>query len=345
MKSLFNEMANLVSRGESFALATVITRNGSAPRATGARMLVRQDHTTCGTVGGGILEAQVEQLAAKILHDRQSVVQSFEFSGQDASTMDAICGGQVEVLLEWVNGTDADTARLFSELNSAVKNRQKVWLVTELPSDQTSGVHVLLRRDGMLTGELPSGFTADSITEIRRPGLLLLEQKQYYVDPIDLAGTVYIFGAGHVSRSLAEFTRLVGFWTVVLDDRADFACQARFPTADELIVLDTFEKAFTPIEVDGDSFLVIVTRGHMHDHTVLSQALHTCAGYIGMIGSRRKCRLIFEALRQEGFTEEDIQRVHAPIGIPIEAETPEEIGVSIVAEMIQVRAGIKRAAQ
>jgi xanthine dehydrogenase accessory factor len=150
--------------------------------------------------------------------------------------------------------------------------------------------------------------------------------------------TVYIFGAGHCGQKLALVAEMVGFPTVIVDDRADFVSRERFPTADRLLVPDSFEHALDALSVDEDSYLVIMTRGHSHDRTVLAQALHTGAGYIGMIGSRKKVAEIFRALREEGFSSEALARVHAPIGLEIGSETPEEIAVSIAAELIQVRA-------
>ncbi len=341
MKQLIREICRLISIQESFVLATVITRSGSAPRSSGARMLVRQDGATDGTVGGGILEAQVTELARQVQHDHNAVVRSFQFTGKDAATMDAICGGQVEVLVEWINACDPLAGELFTSLNAVIAGHKKAWFVSGLDSEKASQNHVLLHQDGTMVGNPPADISTDAIMETRQPQQLSFGQKKYYVEPIDAGGIVYIFGAGHVSRSLAEFTKAVGFWTVVLDDRADYVCEQRFPAADERIVLDTFTEALNRIVVDPDSFLVIVTRGHLHDKTVLAQALRTSAGYIGMIGSRHKCGLIFDDLRQQGFTDEDIQRVHAPIGLPIRAETPEEIGISIVAEMIQVRATMR----
>jgi xanthine dehydrogenase accessory factor len=136
---------------------------------------------------------------------------------------------------------------------------------------------------------------------------------------------------------VAALTRRVGLHTVVLDDRAEYANQERFPGADDIIVLASFENAFQDIEIGADSYLVIVTRGHSHDRTVLAQALGSRAGYIGMMGSRRKRDTIYESLIREGFQREDLQRVRCPIGLEIGAESPEEIAVSIVAELILVR--------
>jgi xanthine dehydrogenase accessory factor len=362
MKQLIREMTALFASGQSFALATVVTRNGSAPRSAGAKMLVRADGSTAGTVGGGMLEAQVEQLARQVLQTHQAVVQGFAFSGRDAASMDAICGGHVEVLVEWLDAGSLQEVSVVKALQDAVAGHRKAWLVTALPlryvtgtvvpGHETASSHALVHPDGSLTGRLPEWVDQAQVIALATggPGVGVtvtapLKVSQWVavgpgrlmVEPLDIAGTVFIFGAGHVSRSLAEFTKAVGFWTVVLDDRAEYATPERFPTADERVVLESFSDSVSKIEVEPDSFIVIVTRGHLHDQTVLTQALKSRAGYIGMIGSRRKCGLIFEELRKEGFSEADIQRVHAPIGLPIEAETPEEIGISIVAELIQVR--------
>ncbi|MFP4348583.1 MAG: xanthine dehydrogenase accessory protein XdhC [Desulfococcaceae bacterium] len=165
--------------------------------------------------------------------------------------------------------------------------------------------------------------------------------KQSLEESRRLHKTAFLFGAGHVSRQLAKLTQMVGFRTVVLDDRSEFANRDRFPGVDQVHVLDRFENTFSGLSTDSNSFIVILTRGHSHDRTVLAQALRTQAGYIGMIGSHRKRDTIYRSLRDEGFTTADLDRVHCPIGLDIGGETPEEIAVSIVAEMIEVRSGLK----
>jgi xanthine dehydrogenase accessory factor len=343
MNQIINEMVDLCDRGESFVLATVITRNGSAPRSAGAKMLVRADGSTAGTVGGGILEAQVERLAAEVMNHHRTTVRGFQFSGQDAATMDAICGGEVEVLVQWVDTNDSNVTAIIQYLQVAITSHRKAWLVTVLPTANTTSSWSLVHADSKITGSLPPGLSLEMILQIRHPDLVEFEGQQAMVEPINIiAGTAFIFGAGHVSHSLAEFTEAVGFWTVVLDDRSEYANRLRFPKADEVIVLDSFSNALGKIEIDCDSFIVIVTRGHQNDLTVLAQVLKTKAGYIGMIGSRRKCEMIFKELCLSGYSEGDIMRVHAPIGLPIEAETPEEIGISIAAEMIQARAKLSK---
>jgi xanthine dehydrogenase accessory factor len=338
MKPIIQAMAALSAGQTSFALATVTTRNGSAPRSAGAKMLVNPDGQIVGTVGGGMLEAQVQQLAARMLTERRATIQAFQFDGKDAAAMDAICGGQVDVLVEYLDPADAHTAAIIQGLQSAITQHRKAWLVTIFPDGAASTTHALVQSDGTLLGDLPGALTLEQIMDTRLPGRIDLERQQIMIEPVNIAGTAYIYGAGHVSRSLADFVKAVGFWTVVIDDRGEYANAERFPQADEIVILDSFSNALGKISIDRDSYIVIVTRGHLNDLTVLAQVLRCPAGYIGMIGSRRKCGLIFEELRRMGFSEEDLQRVHAPIGISIAAETPEEIGISIAAEMIQSRA-------
>jgi xanthine dehydrogenase accessory factor len=157
------------------------------------------------------------------------------------------------------------------------------------------------------------------------------------VEPLMAASFLYVFGAGHVSKQIVPLANLVGFHVVVIDDREEFADPGFFPAAKEIRYLP-FEGAVERLAIDEASFVVIVTRGHIHDKTVLAQTLKTGARYIGMIGSTRKRDIIYQKLLEEGFTQQDLDRVHSPIGLDIGAETPEEIAVSIVAELIKTRA-------
>lgn len=158
-----------------------------------------------------------------------------------------------------------------------------------------------------------------------------------FVEDFKERSRAFIFGGGHVAKALEPVLRHVDFDTYIIDDREEYANAERFPEAAATIVCSDFEHCFDEIEVDEDSYLIIVTRGHRGDLTVLRQALKKPHAYLGMIGSRRKNSLLFETLREEGFSEEQLQDVHAPIGLEIGSETPEEIGVSITAEIIQVR--------
>lgn len=159
-----------------------------------------------------------------------------------------------------------------------------------------------------------------------------------FKEEFNLETTAYIFGAGHVGLALEPVLRHINFRTVVIDDRKEYANRERFPEASEVKVLSDFKHAFEDLELNENSYIVIVTRGHMGDYDVLKDALKQKSAYVGMIGSKKKNKMLFDMLREEGYSEADISRVHAPIGLSIQAETPEEIAISIAAEMIQVRA-------
>ncbi len=158
-----------------------------------------------------------------------------------------------------------------------------------------------------------------------------------FVKEFKLASTAYIFGGGHVAYALEPVLRHVDFKTVIIDDREEYANSQRYPHAERTIAVDNFDNAFDDIETDEDSYIIIVTRGHRGDLQVLRQAIRRPFAYLGMIGSRRKNRLLYDKLKEEGVTDEQIAEVHAPIGLSIGSETPEEIAVSIVAEIIQER--------
>jgi len=160
-----------------------------------------------------------------------------------------------------------------------------------------------------------------------------------YIAPPVRECTAFIFGGGHVSQALDPVLRSVDFRTVILDDRAEFAGRGLFPAADEVIRIDSYEDAFADISVDEESYIVIVTHGHMGDYAVLHRAVDLPHAYIGMIGSRRKTAVLFDRLREDGIPEDVISKIYAPVGEKIYAETPAEIAVSIAAEMIKVRSG------
>ena len=165
----------------------------------------------------------------------------------------------------------------------------------------------------------------------------IVGDQRFLIESVRPGCTVVVFGAGHVSQQVVPLCENVGFRTIVLDDRSEYACQERFTSETEVMALDSFDN-WGGLTIDAGCYIVILTRGHIHDKNVLAQALRTSAGYIGMIGSRRKRDKIYQALREEGFMQQDINRVYSPIGLDIGAETPAELAVSIVGELIKIRA-------
>ncbi len=340
---IFHRIAELLDGGESLVLATIVSRSGSAPRAVGSRMAVRQDGAIIGTIGGGILEARVQELAREVFGHQQAVLRKFVLTAEDASQMGMVCGGVVQVLVQFLDASHPGDVGLYREIAATVTAGERAWLITAMPSgfDVPGPIaQGMSKGKDQSTGDLePHVVEALTAYPSDRSEIAEYQGRRYLVEALSHEGTVYIFGAGHVSQQVAPLASLVGFSVVVLDDRQEFANRERFPQADGVIVLDNFDAALEGLEINADSYLVIVTRGHAHDQTLLRQALATPAGYIGMIGSRRKRDAVYENLGKEGFTRQDFDRAFSPIGLAIGAETPEEIAVSIVGELIQVRAG------
>lgn len=348
MSRLAQTICSLLAQGEDLVVATILSHEGSTPRTAGTKMVIRAGGDSIATVGGGLVEAEVVKAADEVLRDRRAQIRAFDLSGQDIAGMDLVCGGRLEILIELVSPT-RENKRLFQGVVEALQERKRSLLVVDLgPSDQP-GAQVsrsLVSEDGTVLGDLtPPPQILELLAQRnpweRYPVLVSVEGHRYVVEPCLSLGTVYLFGAGHVSQQVAPLAKLVNFATVVMDDRADFANRQRFPDADEIRVLDSFDHAFEGVDINGDSYIVIVTRGHLHDKTVLRTALRTGARYIGMIGSRVKRDRIFRELEGEGFTMQDFARVCSPIGVDIGAETPEEIGISIIGELIKVRAAVK----
>ncbi len=248
---LWEEIVNLRRQGRRGALATIINVRGSIPSFKTAKMLVRDDGSIVGTVGGGCVEADVWQAAREVMEQEKPRTLTFNLNQNPRYDTGLVCGGTLEV----------------------------------------------------------------------------------YLEPILPVPLVYLFGAGHVSHNVYKVARTAGFDVVVVDDRETYANAERFPEAREVIVED-FEQAVQKIVPNENTYLVIVTRGHRDDMRVLRWAVQTNARYIGMIGSKRKVLTICKELEKEGLAPELFERVMAPVGLEIGAVTPEEIAVSIVAEMI-----------
>lgn len=172
--------------------------------------------------------------------------------------------------------------------------------------------------------------------EVEKEGQICGGEVEVFVEPILTASTMYLFGGGHISLPLARMGKMLGFKIVVLDDRSEFANPDRFPEAD-ITLADDFTNLFPKLKIDKSSYIIIVTRSHQYDSTVLEWAVSTQAGYIGMIGSKTKIKTIYSHLESKGISRELLDRVHSPIGLTINAQTPEEIAISILAEIISIR--------
>src|SRR6266403_2108767 len=257
---LFEEVVKLRREGKRGALATIVHTNGSIPSYESSRMLVREDGSIAGTIGGGCVEAEVWAAAKEVMQKESPRKMVFNLNNDASYDNGLICGGTLEV----------------------------------------------------------------------------------FVEPILPQPVVYLFGGGHVSTAVAKAASAAGFGIGVVDDREAFANKERFPMAHEIYT--SYEDAFAKIRPNASNYVVIVTRGHKEDMRVLAWAVRTEARYVGMIGSKRKVLSVYRALENEGYKPEEFERVYAPMGLEIGALSPEEIAVSIVAELIAVRRNAQTAA-
>ena len=251
---VYEELVRLRKLGQKCALATIVQVRGSIPSYASAKLLVREDGSMIGTIGGGCVEAEVWNAAREVMEKEQPKHLSFNL-GQDAAYDNGlICGGQLDV----------------------------------------------------------------------------------FVEPVLPVPGAFIFGAGHISKSISKIADLAGFSTTIVDNRESFANRDRFPEA-SAIYAEEYEEVFGKLPVNETSYLVIVTRGHRDDMRVLRWALTTNARYVAMIGSKRKVINVVRELEKEGIPAARFERIFAPMGLEINAISPEEIAVSVAAEMIAVR--------
>ncbi len=332
MRYILNDLIEELEKNLPCVIATVVGSSGSAPRTSGARMLVREGGSLEGSVGGGAVEGRCLALARELLHGKEDqCLLEFDLSVNDASALGMVCGGALSILLQKGKTTDLE---LFKRLRVEYREGRQPTLLTHLPSpDGDARFSLLEDEEDVLRNKI---FFNLQQQRKRIPLLFKNAENKYFIETLVPPGTVYLIGAGHVALATAKIAHFSNFEVVVMDDREEFANRERYPQAKQIKVLGSFENCFDKLR--SDDYVVIVTRGHIHDKEVLAQALATEAGYIGMIGSRKKIQAIYNSLLEAGFTQNELDAVHSPIGLDIGADTPEELAISIVAELIQVRA-------
>jgi len=354
-ENIWLEAQRSLERGKPFALATVINVRGSTPREVGAKMLVRDDGQV-GTIGGGCGEAEVFRKARLLLEEGSGArMAEVDLTGDFDQEEIGTCGGIMDVFIDrWEPERDLPVVQRMAE---AVRKSQPLALITMIePAAPQEPMRSIIAPDEApgLPLEMPpeSVQQLEDLTRRALPGLLDVgedgkltttyrtseERAQLFVDPLPGAQRLIIAGAGHVGQALSRAAALLGFHVTVIDDRAQFANAERFPDAADVIVRP-FEKAIGSVKLDRNCYVVAVTRGHSYDETVLRATLkqEPGPGYLGMIGSRRRVKATLERLERDGFDPARLEQIHGPIGLDIGAETPEEIAISVIAEIVRER--------
>jgi xanthine dehydrogenase accessory factor len=347
MRELLTELTSILDQGRDCVYCAVVETRGSTPQKAGAAMLVFPDGSQRGTLGGGCVEAEVKQRALRVLGTGgRPEVLTFCLDDNYGWDDGLICGGRMTILadpLQRPNGAQSSVAayyRRFRELVERGHGCTEAVVLTEQPGPAV-GSRYLFDGDARLAAQLgdrsPPEEMLHHLTPLSKRPSPATHQGIAYL-PILPRITLFIVGGGHVGQAVARLAAEVDFDIWVLDDRERFASRVRFPAAKQLLIGDigaTLKELAR--EVTPSTYCLIVTRGHAHDEEALYHLATTPAGYVGMIGSKRKIRLIYEDLIAKGIRAEALDRVHAPLGFDIGSQTVPEIAISIVAELIACR--------
>ena len=351
MKEVIKEAVDLLNDGQPCVLATVVRTRGSTPQKSGAMLLVRQDGTGVGTLGGGCVEGDIWFAAKEILRNHGGPEFKDYYLNEDIAARDGlVCGGTMYFYLEpfW---SDTDFVEIGNHVVDAYEGGNAVGLATivNVPGHNDTaklGSKLLLHLDGSVTGTLGNGpldeqaiAVAKQIAEVGAvQNFTTPDGTEVFVEGFTTPPTLVMVGGGHVGKATADLAHVLGYRVLIVDDRPEFANEERFPYADEITVAN-YGTWSENISVNVNSFIVVATRGHRYDDMALESALSTNSRYIGLLGSKRKTLMIYQRLLEQGISLERLRDVKAPIGLDIGGLTPEELAVSIMSEIIMVRRG------
>lgn len=329
-------IAELAERGDRLAVALVLEAEGSTPVGVGAKAAIGASGAIHGTVGGGAVEAETQRRGAEAIASGRPLVFRFELLGRAAGDTSPICGGWMRLLVDPAAAQHRDA---YAAAAAARVRRERGALLTRIRGSDPCEVAVQFLRGDAIPPELdfPGAEAVHAVLKSEGPELFGGEGSEVLVEPLIPRPVLVIVGGGHVGQAVAAQADLVGFEIVVLDDRPEFTRPERFPTGATLRCGPLAEQ-IAALPFGGDTYVVIVTRGHQHDAEALAVCLRRPAAYVGMIGSRRKVALMRDDFVTSGrATAEEFARVYAPIGLDIGAATVPEIATSIVAQLIAVR--------
>lgn len=346
MNNIYLQIPERYESGSPLVLVTVTGTSGSTPCKPGSSALFGVSGLLAGTVGGGILEAKVQDIAMKMLDSEDSGYFHFNLDHEMSSEYEAICGGSAEVLVSFINEEQVKT---LLEMKRSLGERKPGVLVTRISGIQNK--NITLSRywisdndSGQYKGNISLRAETEALNMIGKRDVVTFrtlneeaEDAVCFFEPISAPFHLVIAGAGHIGKALAHLGRLLDFEVTVIDYREEYANSENIPDAGDIIVGD-IANAISKIKKQADTFIVIVTRGHKDDADALRACIDSEAGYIGMIGSRNKVMLMKESFIKNGWaSREQWNRIYSPVGLEIGSKTVQEIAVSIAAQLVLVR--------
>lgn len=341
MRDVVRPLLAALDSARPVAYCRLIETRGSTPQKAGAVMLVFADGSQAGTLGGGCVEAEVKRRAIALLAEGRSELCKFQLDSDYGWDDGLICGGRMLVLIEPVTTNAAPYFRQLATLVAAEQGATEAVVYDAAAAGLPAPASYLLSKQGELLAALhaPGDSLPPLISQELKP--LEIRPRPYLSSGISFLPVLprcrlIIVGGGHVGQAVAELATPLDFEVWVVDDRADVVSEARFPRADRRIA-GSVDQVLPTLPIDHDTYCLIVTRGHNHDEEALFHVVNRGARYVGLIGSRRKIRLIYDDLLEQGVTREALERVHAPLGIDIGSQTVPEIAVSIAAELVAHR--------
>ena len=351
MKEVIQEAVNLLKEQQPCVLATVVRTKGSTPQKSGAMLLVREDGSGLGTLGGGCVEGDIWFAARELLRNHGGPEFKDYYLNEDIAARDGlVCGGTMYFYLEPFYGPE-EFLPIGNEVLDAYEGGEPVALATvvNVPQGKDNlGYKLLLRSDGSVSGTLGDASldaqaieVAGRVADVGAAESLMTEDGcEVFVEGFTTPPTLVMVGGGHVGKATADLAHNLGYRVFVVDDRPEFANRERFPYAEDVVVT-SYEGWSQHLAINVNTFVVVATRGHRFDDLALESALPSRARYVGLLGSRRKTLMIYQRLLQDGTDLERLKEIHAPIGLDIGGLTPEELAVSIMSEIIMVRRGGK----
>lgn len=340
MHHIFTELDQILRTGRSACYTALVETRGSTPQKSGAAMIVYPDGSQVGTLGGGCVEAEVKRRALQLLDHGTTDLLTFQLDSDYGWDDGLICGGRMKMLVDPIRpGEDLSYFRTLTDAFLTDRACTEVIVIDAEKSGGHLGDRFLVDAESHLLALRGREAPPDMLwTHLRplgeRPRPYIMEGLSYL--PHLKRCRLIIVGAGHVGQKTAELAAAVDFDVWIVDDREEYCNADRFPQAKRLIV-GAIDQTLSGLDIDSDTYCLIITRGHNHDEEALYHLAETPARYVGLIGSRRKIKLIFDDLLHENISREALRRVHAPLGFDIGSQTVPEIAISIVAELIAHR--------